>query len=158
MKPFTSIFLTIAIGVTAAAHSQVINKPFNEGVIYSRTSFPGHPLNDTLKKIDFANGDFLAQYNLIQELKKHQQSIQGYNEQDVRDAFFASGMMILPLYSKTYFTPKEMRVSTMALGFQQETYLNTNTNGGKIVIKDRDDENRGTVIFDLPEIRKSWQK
>ena len=33
-------------------------KNLSEGIIYSRTSFPGHKLNDSLKSLAFENGDF----------------------------------------------------------------------------------------------------
>ncbi len=80
-------------------------KTFTEGIVVSRTSFPGHALNDLLKKLDFENGDFLDQHHVIQALKKHQKSIKAENEQQIKDVFFVSGIMVLPAYSKIYFLP-----------------------------------------------------
>jgi len=132
--------------------------PFTEGTIYSRASFPGHPLNDSLKKLDFESGDFLDQHHVIQALKKHQQSINGENEQEIKDAFFVSGIMVLPVYSKMYFTPSKALIKTDALGYHQELLINHTNKSGKLVITDRDKTNQGTITFHTPEINEVWQK
>ena len=68
-------------------------KNISEGIVYSRTTFPGHKLNDSIKSLGFVNGDFVKQYDVIQALKKYQQLIGQVNEQEIKDAFFASGKL-----------------------------------------------------------------
>jgi len=131
---------------------------FSEGLLYSKTTYPGHPLNDSLKKLDFENGDFVEQYNVIQDLKKHQKSITAQNEQDIKDAFFVSGIMILPAYSKMYYTPYKQLIITNALGYQQETFINSADQSGKIYFADRDKTNQGTIHFNTESFKEVWQK
>jgi len=131
---------------------------FTEGVVYSRTSFPGHLLNDSLKTLDFESGDFVEQYKVIDALKKHQKSIKGETEQEIKDAFFVSGMMILPAYSKMYFTPSKKLIKTDALGYNQETLLNSVDKTGKIFFADRNKTNEGTIHFNTENFKEVWQK
>ncbi len=131
---------------------------FTEGVVYSRTSFPGHPLNDSIKTLDFESSDFEEQYKVIDALKKHQKSIKAENEQDVKDAFFISGMMILPAYSKMYYTPSKKLILTNALGYQQETFINSTNKTGKIFFADRDKTSQGTIHFNSENFNEVWQK
>ncbi len=137
---------------------KTITASFNEGIVYSRTSFPGHPLNDSLKKLDFENGDFLQQNHAINALKKLQQSIKGTNEQEIKDAFFISGIMVMPAYSKMYYTPSKALIKTDALGYHQELLINNTATSGKLVLADRDKNNQGTVNFPTPVINEVWQK
>jgi hypothetical protein len=125
-------------------------------MIYSRASFPGHALNDSLKKLDYESGDFSDQYHVIQALKKHQQSIKGENEQEIKDAFFVSGIIVMPAYSKIYFSPSKVLVKTDALGYRQETLINNTDKSGKLVLADRDKANQGTVIFHTQDIKEVW--
>ncbi|MGZ5191620.1 MAG: hypothetical protein ACXWCZ_11420, partial [Flavisolibacter sp.] len=116
---------------------------FSEGIIYSRTTFPGHPLNDSIKSLDFESGDFLQQHNVIQVLKKYQQSIEQNNEQSIKDAFFISGIMVLPIYSKLYFSTEKTFVSTDALGYNHHILIDETS--GKLVLSDRNKTNQGTI-------------
>lgn len=131
---------------------------FSEGIIYSRTSFPGHSINDSIKQLDFESGDFVEQYKVIDALKKHQKSIAGQNEQEIKDAFFVSGMMVIPAYSKMYFTSSKSLIKTDALGYHQETLINTANNSGKVVLADRDKTNQGTIKFATQDIKEVLQK
>lgn len=131
---------------------------FTEGVIYSKATFPGHALNDTFKKLDLENPEFLDQSNLIDALKKHQQSIQGMQEQQIKDAFFISGMMLLPVYSKMYYTPDKSVIETYALGYRQQTLVDNTEKTGKLVLLARDKNNQGTIGFKTREIKEVWQK
>lgn len=153
-KPANSL---TTLKITSKAQNTSLLK-FNEGIIYSRTSFPGHPLNDSIKKLDFESGDFLDQYGVIQDLKKHQKSIKGENEKEIKDAFFISGMMLMPAYSKMYLSPSKVLVKTYALGYRQEMLINNNENTGKLVLSDRDKTNQGTVNFNTQDIKEVWQK
>lgn len=154
-------FTAISTFSFAQTVSSIPKKPaakFTEGLLYSRTSFPGHPLNDSLKKLDYESGDFLDQDHVIQALKTHQQSIKGENEQEIKDAFFVSGIMILPAYSKMYYTPSKALIKTDALGYYQELLINHADKSGKLVLADRDKNNVGTVNFHPQEINEVWQK
>ena len=131
---------------------------FVAGIVYSRASFPGHPLNDSLVQLDFETGDFLDQYQVIQALKKHQQSIKGENEQEIKDAFFASGMVLMPVYSKMYLTPSKVLIKTEALGYHQEMMIDKVENSAKLVLADRDKNNQGTIKFQAQDVKEVWQK
>ena len=134
------------------------SKYFSEGIIYSRTSFPGHPLNDTIKALKFYNGDFNKQSRVIQALKEYQQSIKQEDEQSIKDAFFISAMMVLPQYSQMYFTRAGSLVKTYALGYSQEVVVNNQEHSGKLVLVDRDKNNQGTINFSTNDTLEVWQK
>lgn len=145
------------------AHAQKVEnssslQKFGEGIIYSRTSFPGHPLNDSLKKLDYESVDFIEQYNVIQALKTYQKSIKAENEQQIKDVFFISGIMVIPAYQKMYFTPSKALIKTDALGYHQEILINNTDNSGKLVLAYRDKTNQGTVNFLTQDIKEVWQK
>jgi len=152
------IFFQLVMLCLYGSAQKPLTGAFTEGIIYSRTSFPGHPLNDSLKKLDFESGDFLDQHHAIQALKKHQQSIKGANEQEIKDAFFVSGIMVMPAYSKMYFTSSKALIKTDALGYHQDLLINNTDKSGKLVLTDRDKTNQGTVNFQTPEINEVWQK
>ncbi len=155
-----SVFLLFSLPIVHAqqTNNKPLQKTFSEGIIVSRSSFPGHPLNDSLKSLDFESGDFLDQYHVIQALKKHQRSIKGENEQEIKDAFFVSGIIVMPAYSKMYFTPSKALIKTDALGYHQEMLFNKADNSGKLVVSDRDKTNQGTVNFHTQDIKEVWQK
>ncbi|MFN2440122.1 MAG: hypothetical protein ABR503_13040, partial [Chitinophagaceae bacterium] len=88
----------------------------------------------------------------------HQQSIKSENEQQIKDAFFVSGIMVLPAYSKMYFTPSKTLIKTDALGYNQELLINNTDKSGKLVLADRDKNNVGTVNFHTEDINEVWQK
>jgi hypothetical protein len=155
MKSFF-LFLFLSNAFTLLINAQP--KKFTEGIVYSRTSFPGHPLNDSLKKLDYESGDFLEQYGVIQDLKKHQKSIKEQDEQGIKDAFFVSGIMVMPAYSKMYFTPTKTLIKTDALGYHQEVLINSENHTGKLVLADRDKTNQGTINFHTDDMQEVWQK
>lgn len=149
-----SFSVTSILAQTAGGNSS--SNKFSEGIIYSRTTFPGHKLNDSIKSLDFETGDFVRQYDVIQALKKYQQTISQDNEQAIKDAFFISGMMVLPLYTKMYVSPAMTLVSTDALGYHQEIVFQDNS--GKLILSDRNKTNQGTVNFQKEDIKEVWQK
>jgi GLPGLI family protein len=132
--------------------------PFSEGIISCKTSFPGHPLNDTLNQLDLESGDAGEYYKAISVLKKHQKSIAGVNEQEIKDAFFVSGMMLMPVNSKMYFTASKLLIQTNALGYHQDALMSSDDNSAKIVIADRDNTNQGTIKFSKQDLKEVWQK
>jgi len=152
------VFFQLVLLCLYGSAQKPITASFTEGIIYSRASFPGHPLNDSLKTLDFETGDFSAQYHVIQDLKKHQQSIKAEQEQEIKDAFFVSAIMLLPAYSKMYFTSSKALIKTDALGYHQEILINTSDNSGKLILSDRDKTNRGTINFHTLDIKEVWQK
>lgn len=131
---------------------------FMEGTVYTKTTFPNHPLNEAIKDLQFETGDYTEQHGVIQALKKHQQSIGSKNEQEIKDAFFVSGMMVLPAYTKTYFTTEKTLVHTEALGYNLRVLINNNEERAKMVIHDRDKNNIGTIHFQLQDMAYAWQK
>ena len=146
--------------VTAQPTSNSNQKPdrFTEGIIVSRASFPGNPVNDSIKRLDFENGNSADNSYVIQALKKHQQSIKGENEQEIKDAYFISGIILMPVYSTMHFTPMKTLIKTDALGYHQEMLTNKVDNTGKMVVADRDKTNQVTVNFSLQDIKEVWQK
>ncbi|MGZ8550342.1 MAG: hypothetical protein ACXWV2_06760, partial [Chitinophagaceae bacterium] len=152
------IFFHVVLLCLYGSSQNTLTAPFTEGIVYSRASFPGHPLNDSLKKLDFESGNFLDQYHVIQALKKHQQSIKGENEQEIKDAFFVSGIMVMPAYSKLYFTHSKVLIKTDAPGYHQEMLINKDSRSGKLVLADRDKTNQGTVNFHTQDLKEVWQK
>ena len=165
-KSFSQTFLMIyLLSISFSANSQnntpvqkVPSAKFSEGIIYSKTTFPGHALNETFKKLDLENPEFLDQSNLIDALKKYQQSINGMQEQDIKDGFFISGMMLLPVYSKMYYTSAKSVIETYALGYRQQTLIDNTGKTGKLVLLARDKSNQGTIAFKTNEIKEVWQK
>jgi hypothetical protein len=143
---------------TTTAIKQSLSPKVTEGIVYSRTSFPDHPLNDSLRKLDFESGDFLKQHNVIQDLKKHQQSYKSQNEQEIKDAFFVSGIIVTPAYSKMYFTPSKTLVKTDALGYHQQLLVDTKEQTGRLIIADNGKDNEGTINFNMSDLLEVWQK
>jgi len=154
---FTAIS-SFSIAQTVSSMAKKPTAVLREGFLYSRASFPGHPLNDSLKNIDYEKGDYLEQDHIIQALKKYQRSIKGEKEQDIKDAFFISGIMVLPAYSKMYFTPSKTLIKTDALGYHQELLINHAMDSAILVVSDRDKANQGAVSFRPKEISEVWQK
>jgi hypothetical protein len=140
----------IAQNVTGASSN------ISQAIIYSRATFPGHPLYASLKALDFQNGDFNKQSHTIKELKEYQQSLKQEDEQGIKDAFFISGIMVLPQYSKMYLTPNGSLVQTDALGYQQETFISNSA--GRMNVTDRDKTNQVTVDFAPADMLEVWQK
>lgn len=157
-RPFLKQFLILiaVIGIAIASNGQT--PKFTEGVVYSRTSFPGHPINDALKKLDYEKGDFVEQYNAIQALGKYQKSIKGENQQEINDAFFVSAIMLIPSYSKMYYSSKKILVKTEALGYNQETLINIVENSGMLILSDRNKSDQGTIRFKTQDIKEVWHK
>ncbi len=159
---FLAILTFTAISSFSIAQTvSSLTKPtanLRQGFLYSRTSFPGHPLNDSLKKIDYVGGDNQYQENVIQELKQYQRSIKGVNEQEIKDAYFISGIMVMPAYSRMYFNPEKELIKTDALGYHQELLINHADDSAVLVLADRDKANQGTVNFNTRDISEVWQK
>ena len=153
------MFLLICVTIVSAQQTKTIQKPdrFTEGIIYSRATFPGHLVNDSLKRLD-AGGDDADRHHVVQLLKKYQQSIKGENEQEIKDQFFISGMLLMPIYSQMYYSPLKVFVKTDALGYQQQLLLNKENHTGKLVVADLDKINRVTVNFNLQDLNEVWQK
>lgn len=166
IKQFLSqTFLTICLfGISIIANTQntpaqkISSVKFTEGIVYSKASFPGHPVNEAFKKVDFESGDFTDLNNVIEELKKYQKSIQGMQEQDIKDTYFASAITFLPVYSKMYFTPSKALIESYALGFRQQTLISNTEHSGKMVLNDREKENSVTITFKTDDLKEVWQK
>lgn len=142
----------------AANSSYIKDTTFKEGILYSKTSFPNHPLNDTIKTLQFESSDFVEQYHVIQALKHHQQGIAARNNQEVKDVFFVSGMMVLPIYTKTYISPKKALVHIDAFGYHQKVLIDNSEGTAKMVIHDRKKDNSGTIWFQTQDLLYVWQK
>ncbi|HWJ90841.1 MAG TPA: hypothetical protein VNR87_07000 [Flavisolibacter sp.] len=155
----TTLFFLFLTGVASGGNAQNASAPyiknFSEGIIYTRASFPGHALYNTLKAIEF-NGDLTKQLEAIDDLKKYQRSLAQENEQQIKDAFFVSGLMVLPQYSKMYFTPAASLVQIQALGYQQETMIAGTA--GRMTLADRDRTNQVTINFPAGNLLDVWQK
>jgi GLPGLI family protein len=145
-------------GNTSSSKVKIPTPAFNEGVIHSKTSFPGHTSDEAYKKVDFESGDFNDQHNIIKDLKKHQQSLKQTNEQEIKDAFFASAITLLPAYSKMHFTPNNIKVETYALGYRQQTLFNKTEKVGKMVLQDKERNNPVTINFNIEDLLEVWQK
>jgi len=52
------VFFQLALLCLYGSAQKPITASFTEGIIYSRASFPGHPLNDSLKTLDFEQAIF----------------------------------------------------------------------------------------------------
>ena len=133
-------------------------RSFSEGVIISRTVFTGHPLTEVLQQVSFRKDSAAERSEVIDALKRHQGSITGSTEQEVKDAFFVSAIMLMPIHTEFYYQKQRSFTRTFALGYHQETLLDQKQKTGKMVISDRDNINQGTIHFELDDVKEVWQK
>lgn len=154
---FISVLTTVAYTQPPATQNGTASG-FSEGIIYSRTTFPGHVFHDSLKNLGFELNDLLQKHSIVEKLKKYQQSIQQDNEQSIKDAFFISGLMILPMYSKMYYSPSKIFIHSDAIGYHQKFMMDKNDQSGKFQLTDYGRSNQGTIHFKLAQMPEVWQK
>ena len=152
------------IAVTSADTS--IRKAFTEGILYTRVSFPGNILNELLSKIDFEKG------NIPEQLKELQQATtsNAYAEKAAAqlktmtaDESASMGAMMMgalmsPLYAKIYYTGGKVLAKANALNYSMESYMNTGSGKGKMVVIANDKRNEAAIEFSAASMSHVWEK
>lgn len=150
MRALVAILLsTIALCVNGQGNTS--SPKFTEGIIYSKASFPGHPVEEILKRIDFNKGGIDNQYKALRETIANAPEVKD-------DQMYLMALALMPVFSKTFVTPETSLTQLLALGYEWHALFNHREGKGRIFLQTHDLTERGTINFPLPELRKIWEK
>lgn len=136
---------------TSNTKSKTPEKGLLEGIVYSRTSFPGHPFDRLLKQIDFNKGSIDEQYKAIRDSIKNE-------EQVVSDPMYMLALALSPVVAKTYYAPQRSLSYVFAVGYELATLLDHSQGNGKMLLQTHDLQHRGTINFNKADLPKLWEK
>lgn len=107
--------------------NKTASKTFTEGVIYSRTSFPGHPVEGIIKQIDFNKGDIGDQYKSLRGTIADAPEVKN-------DQMYMMALALMPVFSKTFITPQKSLTQMVALGYEWQALLDYQEGKGKDIL------------------------
>jgi hypothetical protein len=124
---------------------------FTEGVVYARTLFPDHPVNDILKRINFSSDDAYAQY-------RHLRDSLALDPANLADPMYMAAIFLSPVYSKTTFGDGKLLTRQYALGYRLEALLNTKTDTGRIYLDCQCHDQKINIDFGMAHLNNVWEK
>jgi|GEM_PF-3161163 len=144
----------------------VKQQKFEEGVLYTRISFPGNILNEQLSKIDFQKGNITEQLKAWQELsnsKAYADKITTRLNAMTAEERACMGSMVMatmmsPLYAKIYYTPGKVLAKAQAMNYTLESFMNTKHGKGKMVVIANNKSTQAAIVFSADNMRKVWEK
>jgi hypothetical protein len=124
---------------------------FTEGVVYARTLFPDHPVNNVLKRMDFSSDDVYAQY-------RHLRDSLSLQPNNLPDPMYMSAIFLMPVYSKTAFGDGKLLSRQYALGYHMEALVDSKADSGKLYIDCQSGCEKVNVDFGLAHLNEVWEK
>lgn len=144
--------LWIVVAAVSSTLSFSVCAQFNfNGVVYAKTSFPGHPIDPILKRIDFESGGINSQYSRIRD------SI-GLNSQTVEDPMYMAGIFLMPAYSVLTVSDNEMISTQYSSGYVMEARLNKQSDTAWVLLQAHD---AGSPVFadmKVGDVDKVWER
>jgi len=121
-----------------------------EGIIYSKTSFPVHPIQPLLKRIDFDSGNIPAQYSRLKDSFN-------LDPAGLEDPMFMSAIFLSPVEGKLTFDKDRILIETQALSYRLVNLVANDT--GKFMLRPFNTNSENIeVVYDAPSIKKIWEK
>lgn len=147
---FLSIFLCNFLSSAQTSTKQTAASAF-EGIVYSQTSFPGHPINSLLKQIDFNKGEIDRQYKSLRQRISDDPAV-------VNDPMYLMALVLMPVSAKTIFSPQKTFTQIQALGYEWQTIIDDKEGKARLFLQSHNMNERGTINFNPSELGKIWEK
>lgn len=170
LRLFFFLLLTISFSTTIQAAPGVADTTqpvnFTEGVLYTRVSFPGNPINELLAALDFSKGDVQGQLKALQDVQKSEAyakkaadliSKMSAEEQQAM-GFMMMGVFMSPLYATIYFDGEKAMAKAYALNYTLESFMNTTAGNGKMIAVSADKSHAAAIQFSAKSLKDAWQK
>lgn len=124
--------------------------PFTEGIIYSKASFPEHPIQPVLKRIDFNSDNIPVQYSRLKD------SI-NLDPAGLEDPMFMSAIFLSPVYGKLSFDKDRFLIETQSLSYRLVNLVANDT--GRLMIRPFNSTSENIeVVYDAASMNKVWEK
>jgi hypothetical protein len=133
------------------SENKIQQPPFTDGVIYSRTLFPDHPINKVLQRMDFTAGQTDNQFRSLCDSL-------GIVPRNLDDPMYMGFIFLLPVYSETYFEKEQAYSRQFSLGYLMEATLKKSVDSGTLYIGRHAGPENIKLDFKLPSMDKVWEK
>jgi hypothetical protein len=141
-------------------------KKFDEGILYTKVSFPGNVLNDFLSEIDFSRSDIQDQMKKLQQKTNSMEYAEKVREK--MDALSAEektamgkmmmGIMFSPLYARIYVSNKEVLAKATALNYTMESYMDNQNGMGRMNVLSNNSSETAAIEFSAKSMKEVWEK
>jgi hypothetical protein len=139
---------------------------YTEGVVHTRISFPGNPINELLETIDLKKGDVEEQLKALQDEQKSEayaRKIKAMMDKMTASEKQIMGKMMMavlmsPLYATIYFDQEKALAKAYALTYTLESYMNSQQGNGKMVAQANDKSTAAAIKFTAASLDQAWQK
>jgi hypothetical protein len=142
------------------------SKIFEEGILYTRVSYPGNILNDLLSGIDFSKNNIQDQIRNLQqktnsteyaeEIQKKMSTLS--EEEKTAMGKMMMGIMFSPLYAKIYVSKKEVLAKTTALNYTMESYMDIQNEKGRMNVLSNNSAEKAAIQFSAKSMKEVWEK
>ena len=124
--------------------------PFTGGIIYSKVSFPAHPIQPVLKSIDFNSDNIPVQYSRLKDSVN-------LDPVGLEDPMFMSAIFLSPVSGKSTFDKDRFLIETQSLSYRLVNLVENDT--GKFMISPFNGNSENIeVVYDATSIKKIWEK
>ena len=146
--------------------SENSTKKFDEGILYTKVSFPGNILNDLLAEIDFSRSDIQEQMkklqsktNSIEYAEKVQKNLSVLSDEE-KNAMgkMMMGIMLSPMYAKIYVSDKAVLAKASAINYTMESYMDNLTGKGRMNVMSNNSAESAAIEFSAGSIKEVWEK
>jgi len=170
MLRFLLLFLVLTVSSLAQAReasADTTRTPvFTEGVMQTRITFPGNPINELLLAIDLRKGDVQEQLKTlydVQQSEAYALRVKALIDKMSAEEQQAMGFMMMaalmsPLYATIYFDNEKALAKAYALNYTLESFMNTAEGKGKMVAVSNDKNNAAAIQFSARSLKDAWQK
>lgn len=139
---------------------------FQEGILYTKVSFPGNILNELLSEIDFSKPDIQTQLKKLQQktnshkyAEKLQKQMNTLSEEEkTAMGKMMMGIMLSPLYAKIYVSKKEVLAKATALNYTMESYMDNQAGIGRMNVLSINSGENAAIKFSAKSMKEVWDK
>lgn len=148
------------------ANQDYAAKKFDEGILYTKVSFPGNVLNDFLSEIDFSRSDIQDQMKKLQQkttsreyAEKVQKKMDALSaEEKTAMGKMMMGIMLSPLYARIYVSKEEVLAKATALNYTMESYMDNQNGKGRMNVLSNNSSENAAIEFSATSMKEVWEK
>lgn len=130
-----------------------------EGIVYSKTSFPGHPYDALLKQIDFTKGSVGEQFDALKHpLNDEMAKAAADDPQAGVEQMYRMALVLMPVRTTTMLTAQKSLTQMTALGYEWQVLIDEKENSGRMLLQSHNGKEKGTINFPVSEINKLLEK
>jgi hypothetical protein len=124
--------------------------PFTEGIIYSKATFPLHPIQPVLRRIDFNGDNISSQYIRLKDSLK-------LDPAGFEDPMFMSVIFLSPVSMKSTFEKNNSLIESQSLSYQLVNRIVSDS--GQFMIRPfNNNSEKIEVVYQPASIKKIWEK